>query len=172
MFKYCPNCNSKQIIKTDLARYDCPTCDYVFYHNTASAVAAIIRCEEAILFNVRSKEPARGMLDLPGGFVDYYERLEHALTREVEEELGITLADWNYLSSYPNQYLYNGIVYHTCDAIFDTTLSDKPTITLQQTEVCDYCWIPIKEIDITKIGFKSMQNAVLEYINCKIFDAL
>jgi len=81
------------------------------------------------------------MLDLPGGFVDKNERLEDALQREVKEELGISIDNWKYLTSQINRYLYKGITYPTCDAIFISYLDEMPRIVKQETEVAGTVWL-------------------------------
>ena len=57
------------------------------------AVACFIRNSKGELLLVRrAKEPAKGTLDLPGGFVDMYESAEDAAHREVKEETGLDIA--------------------------------------------------------------------------------
>lgn len=111
MFNFCPICKSTHIKRSNLPLIECSNCDFTYFHNYASAVAAIVCCNGHILFNVRAKEPALGYLDLPGGFVDYDESLEQALTRELKEELNIAISQWQYFCSQPNTYKYKDITY-------------------------------------------------------------
>jgi NADH pyrophosphatase NudC (nudix superfamily) len=164
MFNYCPICKSENIDINKLPLIQCTSCDFTYFHNCASAVAGIIFCDNQILFNIRAKQPALGCLDLPGGFVDYDEGLEQALTREVKEELNIDIKHWQYFSSHPNTYEYNNVTYKTTDSIFSCYLQIKPEITIEAEEVSDFVWVNINEIEITKIGFKSIQTAITLFL--------
>jgi len=82
-------------------------------------VAAVIFDEQGrLILTVRAHEPAKGMLDLPGGFVDMGETAEEALKREVMEELGIDVEPVEYMGSFPNEYLYSEVLYETLDMVF------------------------------------------------------
>jgi 8-oxo-dGTP diphosphatase len=63
--------------------------------NPVPVVDVIIQQESKILFAKRKKEPFKGYLGLPGGFVSVGERIEEAARREVKEEtsLDIELTD-------------------------------------------------------------------------------
>ena len=52
-------------------------------------VDAIIPLERKIVFIKRKNPPFRDYYALPGGIVEYGERVEDAVLREVEEEVGI-----------------------------------------------------------------------------------
>jgi ADP-ribose pyrophosphatase YjhB (NUDIX family) len=161
--KYCPQCGSAGLAVGDGKRWFCQQCDFSYYHNMAAAVAAVLLYDNEILMTVRKHSPAEGMLDLPGGFVDYNETLEQALTREIKEELNITLGihDWRYLFSYPNRYEYDDITYYTSDVFFISQLLAKPEIIVSD-DVADYLWIKIKDIKPEKIGLDSVRKALFE----------
>ncbi len=99
------------------------------------------------------------MLDLPGGFVDHDESLEQALEREIKEELQVTISQWSYVFSYPNRYEYEGVLYKTIDAFFLTELDDKPVV-IASDDVADTVWLEIHAINLDKIAFDSIRNAV------------
>ena len=87
----------------------CSSCGFVFYINAAAAVATFIRNEAGeLLVCRRAKEPAKGTLDLAGGFVDENETAEEAVSREIAEELQAKITHAEYLFSLPNSYEYSG----------------------------------------------------------------
>ncbi|QJR82289.1 NUDIX domain-containing protein [Alteromonas pelagimontana] len=163
MFNFCPQCRSANISTINGSEYRCPDCGFVYYHNTASAVAGIITCDNAMLVTQRARNPGKGMFDLPGGFVDHGESLEQALSREVEEELGLTLTDWQYFVSLPNTYRYTDVLYHTCDAVFSIELSSRPTLTPEASEILQVHWLERDKIDLTTIAFPSLREAIRRF---------
>lgn len=90
-FTYCPKCGARTFVERNEKAKQCTTCGFVYYFNPSSAVACFIRNSKGELLLVRrAKEPAKGTLDLPGGFVDMYESAEDAAHREVKEETDLT----------------------------------------------------------------------------------
>ncbi len=59
------------------------------YRNPALTVDGIIETSEGIVLIKRKNDPFKGCWALPGGFVDYGERVEDALVREMKEELSV-----------------------------------------------------------------------------------
>jgi len=165
MFKYCPECKHSTISFVNNHYLSCAECGFLYYHNAAAAVAAIIKFQDEILFTVRAKEPGLGQLDLPGGFVDHNESLEQALTREIDEELSLPIKphQLTYFTSEPNTYQYQSIKYNTIDTIFTIILDTKPTIVCEPTEIKRVIWIKQSQIDINKLAFISAKKAILKY---------
>lgn len=119
-FHYCPRCGAADFQVHDARSKRCGACGFIYYLNPSSAVACFIRDREGRLLVVRRRcEPAKGTLDLPGGFAELDETLEEALQREVSEETGLTLRSFRYLFSLPNRYTFSGFVVHTLDAFFE-----------------------------------------------------
>ena len=155
MFVYCPACASKEIRFEKERVWLCPGCGFTYFHNIATGTACVIRTNSGLLFLVRAKDPGKGKLDLPGGFVDPGEGAEEGLKREIMEELGLDLTSMSnpntefalqtpgngtdtaihggtsmsnliYLGSFPNKYLYKKINYNTCDLVY---FLDAPELT-------------------------------------------
>jgi ADP-ribose pyrophosphatase YjhB (NUDIX family) len=118
-----------------------------------------------ILLSQRKYNPAAGMYDLPGGFVDLGERAEDAAIREVKEELNIDIGKdgVQFLASFPNTYEYKGITYFTCDIAFICKYSGPLTFTACD-DVKDYRIIHPKDIDFNKISFESIRNVLKLYL--------
>ena len=102
-FTFCPVCGSKHFVVNNFKSKRCQDCGFTYYANPCSATAAfIINDNDEMLVVRRAKEPAKGTLDLPGGFVDMYETVEEGMRREIKEETGLDVQDIRYLFSSPN----------------------------------------------------------------------
>jgi 8-oxo-dGTP pyrophosphatase MutT (NUDIX family) len=179
MFKYCPLCASAAIRFEQNKKFVCPDCGFTFYHNTAAATACIIRTgpaasggiipgEEVIVFLVRGKDPARGKLDLPGGFVDPGEGAVEGLCRECREELGWEAPKDNisFLTSFPNIYPYKNITYNTCDMFFTLFAPGlgPEDFHLEKKEIEGIRFIKPRDIKFDDLAFDSVRRAVAAYI--------
>ena len=71
----------------------CPVCGTVSYRNPLPVAIALLPVTDdngtALVVIRRTIEPRLGQLALPGGFIDYGESCQHAVTRELAEETGI-----------------------------------------------------------------------------------
>jgi ADP-ribose pyrophosphatase YjhB (NUDIX family) len=155
-FKYCPACGSGDISFGDIKKIGCRDCSFTYYHNVAAAVAAILQYDKKIVLIERAKDPGKGKLDLPGGFVDPKESAEEAVKREIKEELRIDIREPGYLGSYPNIYKYEGVTYHTCDLFFYCKIDALPT-DFDRTEIEELILINPFEIPDDKIAFESVK---------------
>jgi ADP-ribose pyrophosphatase YjhB (NUDIX family) len=162
IFTYCPQCKAKKISFDQLKEYYCISCGYTFYHNPAAAVAALIPVDDKVLMIKRAKDPGKGKLDMPGGFVDPGESAEDALRREIGEELGVKVCSLRYFGSYPNIYRYKGIAYHTCDLIFITTIDRLPEYK-DEEEITETMLIAPCALMRERIAFSSVKLALKDY---------
>ena len=95
VFKYCPKCGSELFEVHNAKSKHCSNCGFTYYQNPSSATAAfILNSDGELLVVQRGKEPAKGTLDLPGGFVDNDESGEQGIIREIKEETGLTLTQY------------------------------------------------------------------------------
>ena len=124
----------------------------------------IVRGRE-LLMTVRGANPGKGMLDLPGGFVDYFESAEEALKRELREELEFSPGQLSFLGTFPNEYTYKGILYNTLDVVFVINVDDSVKFILDKNEIADIVWIDIGNIPYDRIAFKSVKNTLRKFSN-------
>lgn len=118
-FGYCPRCGSDQFKEHNEKSKKCEACGFNYYFNPSAAVVCIIRDKEGdILVAKRAHDPGKGLLDMPGGFVDANESAEEAARREVMEECNLDIQNIRYLFSIPNLYPYSGFTVHTLDLFF------------------------------------------------------
>ena len=124
-FKYCPLCGSSRFEIHNVKSRKCQDCGFTYYANPSSAtVALIVNDKDELLVVRRKNEPAKGTLDLPGGFVDMEETGEQGMAREVMEETGLKVTRLRFLFSLPNLYLYSGIIIHTLDMFYECQVED------------------------------------------------
>ncbi len=163
-FKFCPNCSSQNFTFHNNFKLHCADCDFVLFHNIASAVALILTFEDKILFAERNEEPDKGKLDLPGGFIDPNETAEEAVCREVKEELGLDILPENlkYITTAPNNYIYRDVPYRTMDIFYEYSLKSETISIKAKDEIKSITWIKRNEIDLNKIGFVSIRNVIGE----------
>jgi NAD+ diphosphatase len=117
-FRFCPRCGGTRIDDHGDKAVRCADCGFLYFHNTASAVAVILESRGGVLLARRNADPGKGLLDLPGGFVDYGESCESALRREIKEETDLDLGELSYFGSFPNTYGYHDVTYFTTDMVF------------------------------------------------------
>jgi len=164
--RFCPACGAEAFQLLNAKQFKCDSCGFVYFQNVAAAAGAIIEAEEKILLVKRAKEPSKGLLDLPGGFVDPGEPLEEALVRELKEELGLQLEaqDCNhYFYSSVNEYPYKGILYHSLDLFFLIRLAQPPVIE-PADDVGAYLWVEPGEVPFEAMAFRSVRDALRCYV--------
>lgn len=163
-FQFCPVCGSNHFIKHDFKSKECEDCGFIYYINPSAATAAFIRNESnELLVCRRANDPAKGTLDLPGGFIDFDETAEQALEREVLEETGAKVLTTHYLFSLPNTYLYSGLNVPTLDMLFECKI-EKNAIITPADDVEDCFFIPLYELNPSLFGLSSIKKAVQIYL--------
>jgi ADP-ribose pyrophosphatase YjhB (NUDIX family) len=169
MWKYCPGCGSQKIQFDGSHRFSCPDCGFVYYHNTAAATGCVIRTGGSLLFLVRGKEPAKGKLDLPGGFVDPGEGAVEGLLRELREEIGWTPRGQgpSLFASFPNVYPYRNITYNTCDLFFTLDAPDliEAELRLQAGEIDGVRFIKPQDLQLEDLAFESTKRALKAWLD-------
>lgn len=160
-FKYCPHCGSASFVEHDPFSKRCLDCGFVYYPDAAAATVAVILDDNHQLLCVRrDREPARGTLDLPGGFVDPGESLTDGLIREVREEVGGRVTDYAFLFSLPNTYLYSGHLVHTADAFFRCHLHDTAAVRAAD-DAAALAWHPLDSLDPAAFGLDSVRRGIV-----------
>ena len=165
-FIYCPGCGSKFEQKPHNLLL-CPSCHLHYYINPKPTTAAILfNQKKDILFVVRKFNPKKGMLDLPGGFVNINETLEMGMLREIEEELQIKLTtkDIRYIGSSVDEYEHGEIESKTINAMYMGNLPKNSAI-IPTDDVEDFLFISPNNIPYEKLAFQGMKDFLRDYFH-------
>jgi len=171
LFTHCPACGSPLFNQNNVKSKRCQDCGFVYYVNASAAVAAFILNDSGdLLVCRRGKDPEKGTLDLPGGFVDDNETAEEAMKREISEELQVDATYAEYIFSLPNLYEYAGMTVPTLDIFFKCRLDN--TKHLQPSDdVADCFFVPLNKIDTELFGLKSIKKGVKMFLEMTLKEA-
>ncbi|MDN4502080.1 NUDIX domain-containing protein [Alteromonadaceae bacterium BrNp21-10] len=162
---YCPQCASSGLELQQHKCLECKACGFTYFHNVATAVAALIVVNNEVLLIRRARDPGRGLLGLAGGFVDPFESAEQALFREIHEELGLQLSvKAEYLGAWANEYNYKNVKYHTQDIYYVIYLPSKPMMQLAPEEVSEVVWKAKQEVNLEELAFCSARDALAYWL--------
>ena len=163
-FRYCPRCGSDRFAVNDEKSKYCHACGFTSYFNPAAATVALIFNEKGeLLVTRRAKEPAKGTLDLPGGFVDMHETAEEGVIREVKEETGLTVTTTKFLFSLPNLYMYSGFCVHTVDLFFLCTVTDTQGLHAMD-DAAELFFLPLDKVQPDLFGLGSISKGVAQFL--------
>lgn len=163
-FIFCPQCGARTFTERNEKAKQCTTCGFVYYFNPSAAVACFIRnAEGEVLLVRRAKDPAKGTLDLPGGFVDMYESAEEAARREVKEETGLDIREFRYLFSIPNLYPYSGFEVHTVDLFFECHTNHFDGVKAED-DAAEIVIVKKELLDTDAFGLQSIKKAIDIYL--------
>ena len=164
-FKYCPVCGSSHFATASPKSKRCSDCGFEYFMNPAAAVVAFITNGRGELLVERRKlEPAKGTLDLPGGFADVLETAEESLAREVKEETGLDVTAARYLFSLPNVYHYSGLDVPTLDMFFACEVADDAALKAGD-DAAECFWVAPGDIHTEQFGLRSVRQGLYQYLN-------
>ena len=167
IFHYCPRCGSARFAEHNDKSKQCQDCGFTFYINPSAATVAFILRKEpshwSLLVVRRGKEPAKGTLDLPGGFSDIGETSEEGVIREVREETGLKVVDVKFLFSLPNRYLYSGLMVPTMDMFYLCQVENDDEVQAMD-DAAEAMWVPLQDLSPEQFGLTSVRQGVEKFL--------
>ena len=159
-YEFCPRCATPNQNPGTIP-YRCVACSFACFFGPVAAVGGLVVDDSgALLFVRRAHDPGQGKWGLPGGFIDRGETAEGALLREIEEETGLAVFATDYLTTFPNQYNYCGIVAPVIDLFFICRVHSSQTVRLARDELDHFEWSEPTEQLLEDMAFESNRRAV------------
>ncbi|WP_308250844.1 NAD(+) diphosphatase [Nonomuraea rhizosphaerae] len=99
--EFCPRCGHRTEVQAGGHIRVCPIDSSQHFPRVDPAVIMLVRDDDDRCLLARGPQWPEGRLSILAGFVEPGESLEHAVVREVAEEVGVTVVEPRYLGSQP-----------------------------------------------------------------------
>lgn len=131
--RHCGRCGGRtEPVPGERAR-GCPDCGLLAFPRLAPAVIALVERDDGAALLARGRNFPVPMYSCVAGFVEPGETLEEAVAREVQEEVGVEVADVRYVSSQPWPFP------HSLMIAFEARWA-AGDIVIDETEIVDAGW--------------------------------
>lgn len=132
MHRYCGHCGTPTVVKAGEDARECPACGALFFPRIAPAVIVLVRDGSRILLARNHRFPP-GRYSTIAGFVEPGETLEEAVSREVAEEVGVSVRNIQYFGSQPWPFPHSLMVGFVAEYA-------GGEVRLQESEIADARW--------------------------------
>ncbi|NUW46478.1 NAD(+) diphosphatase [Nonomuraea rhodomycinica] len=137
--EHCPRCGSRTEVRAGGHIRVCPRDSSQHFPRVDPAVIMLVRDRDDRCLLARGPQWPEGRLSILAGFVEPGESLEHAVIREVAEEVGVQVANPRYLGSQPWPFPRSLMLGFFAEAL--TT-----TLTPDAEEIAEARWFSREEL--------------------------
>ena len=157
---FCPRCGNKLEEKTDSMR--CVSCGYDLYLNPIPCNGVIIENENKEILLVKRKfEPQKGFWDVPGGFINSGEELEHSVKREILEEISVEVEMTGIVGIYKDSYVFQGIKFPTLGIMVSAKIISGTLKAADDAE--EFKYFTKQQVSELSIAFDAVKRALDDY---------
>ena len=100
--------------------------------------------EREVLMVKAARGMTTGMWNIPGGFVEFNEHPEHAVTREGKEELGVDITPRRLIGIYSELFDKPGHAHHLYGFMYEC-VADSHDFNPDPDEIADLAWFPLED---------------------------
>jgi 8-oxo-dGTP diphosphatase len=143
---------ARRIGGRDLNTIHCPRCRYMMYDYPRPCAGFLVTRGDDVLVLRRGHAPRKGMLDVPGGFIDAGEDIEAAARRELFEETGLRVRAARSFGVYQDRYYLRGFGWFPTMSFYYIAEWHRGTpVAGDDAAACE--WIPIARLGGQKNRF-------------------
>jgi len=153
--RFCGSCASPMDRSAQEIAKTCPTCGTTSYPQIAPAVIMAV-VKEGRLLMANSRRHSGPIYSVLAGFVEAGETLEHAVSREVQEEAGILVRNIEYFSSQPWPFPNSLMIAFTAEW-------SSGELSADDTEILDLGWFTPAEIPAQIPSTYSVARRLIEW---------
>lgn len=162
---FCHRC-AAPVTKLSGHAFRCENGHNLFYDAAPAAGLLLFNDKNEVVLNVRAIDPGKGKLTMPGGFCEYGESIETTLERELQEELGLSVADYSkpqYLASIEDQYPWQGDITRLLSIAFTARIRPGAIIT-PGDDAADVRWFGLTNVPRDQLAFPLSHNHFLDIL--------
>jgi hydroxymethylpyrimidine/phosphomethylpyrimidine kinase len=152
--RFCSRCGGVMYIPAGSGHPACAACGFVGYRNPLPAVTLVVRRGGRVLLVRRAVAPHRGMLCLPGGFLELGETVEECASRELAEETGLSADGFRLVSVETDDTAYGGVILAVLEA------AGCSGEAVAGDDAGEICWVAPAEAP--KLAFRAHDRIVSE----------
>lgn len=161
-WKHCPVCATA--VEPENGSVECAGCGFVTYAHSKPTASAVVADEEGrVLLSKRAQDPAAGMWDLPGGFLEEGEHPVDCVRRELREEAGIGLTDERLLGIWMDRYEYKGRVVATLNVYYSARIGDGTPHAAD--DVAELRWFAPRDVPGEELAFGHITDVLSAWGN-------
>ncbi len=144
VFRYCPMCATALIEKDieHVRRSVCPACSFIQFLHPKLVAVVLLQHRDKLLLSKRNIEPAKGLWNFCGGYVELGETVEEAAIREVKEESNLDVQLENLIGIYSEGGGSHVIIAYQA-SILNHQMS---SLAAQYEEVSELAFFPWEEL--------------------------
>lgn len=98
--------------------------------------------------------------------MEFGEKVEHALARELKEELGIAVKKTRFIGAVPNVYIYQNVRHHELNLVFWVEPRSFASIQSRESHI-DFVWRDLKSFGSEPFLPVKLKKAVTQWVKSR-----
>ena len=156
-WQHCPRCAAA--INVEHGKVECVECGFVEYAGSKPTASAVCVDDEGrLLLSRRGVDPAKGMWDFPGGFLDEEEHPLDCIRRELNEEAGVEVEPLEFVGVWIDRYGDDGDAHVTLNLYWTARIVEGEPEPAD--DVAEFRWFAPTEIPDDELAFPHTRELI------------